>query len=157
MDETTKSIIARITTSYPTPQRIPSGQESSTYYNCSLLNPNELARLAAEAVGDLSEDAFDVAVGLAYRGILFAAAIAGGRDVAILQTDGKFTGPELRGKRVLIVDDVVYTGSRLYSAEQSLTAAGAKVVGYACIIDRSDGAVGSKDRPAFSAFQTNML
>lgn len=157
MDETTKSVIERITRSYPKPQTIPSGHESCMYYECSRLTPNELARLAAEAVGHLPEDAFDVAIGIAYQGILFAAALAGGREVSILQTDGKFSGSELRGKKAVIVDDVVHSGKRMLDAEKLALACGTKVIGYACIIDRSDGAFGSKDKPLWSAFQTNML
>lgn len=157
MDETTKAVIERITRSYPKPQTIPSGHESCAYYECNLLTPNELARLAAEAVGHLPEDAFDVAIGIAYQGILFAAALAGGREVSILQTDGKFSGSDLSGKKVIIVDDVVHSGKRMLDAEAKAVAAGANVVGYACVVDRSDGAFGSKHKPLWSAFQTNML
>ena len=157
MDETTKAVIERITCNYSKPQTLPSGHESSVYYDCSRLTPNELARLAAEAIGHLPEDAFDVTLGIAYQGILFAAALAGGREVSILQTDGQISGGELRGKKVIVVDDVVSSGRRLLEAEKKVLASGANVVGYACIIDRSDGAFGSKERPLWSAFQTNML
>jgi orotate phosphoribosyltransferase len=157
MDETTKAVIEKITRSYPKPQVLPSGHECSVYYECSRLTPNELARLGAEAMGDVPEDAFDVAVGIAYDGILFAAAIAGGRQVSILQTDGKISGDDLRGKRVVIVDDVVHSGKRVLDAEKRVQERGATVVGYACIIDRSDGRFGSPKKPLWSAFQTNML
>ena len=156
MDETTKAVIDAITINYDGPRRIPSGHESCKYYDCKRLSPNELARLAAEATGHLPEDAFDVALGLAYEGILFAAAVAAGKYVAILQADGKLTGADIKGKRVVIVDDVVHSGRRILDAEKIATAAGAKIVGYACIVDRSDGAFGSKNQPLWSAFQTNM-
>ncbi|MBN8548821.1 MAG: hypothetical protein J0M12_05865 [Deltaproteobacteria bacterium] len=157
MDETTKAVIERITRSYPTPQPIPSGHEACIFYDCARLTPNELARLAAEAVGHLHEDAFDVALGIAYQGILFAAALAGGREVAILQADGKISGSDLKGKKVIVVDDVVLSGKRVLDAEKKAAACGAVVVGYACIIDRSDGAFGSMEKPLWSAYQTNML
>ena len=85
MDETTKGIIERIAIRFPKPTRIPSGQVCSVFYDCYQLTPNDLARLSAFAVGHLDHDAFDVAVGVAYSGILFAASVAGGRKVAILQ------------------------------------------------------------------------
>lgn len=157
MDETTKAVIDRITITYPSVQRIPTGQESTIFYDCSRLTPNELARLAAEATGHLPEDTFDVAVGLAYQGILFAAAVAGGREVAILQTDGKVYGPTLTGKRVVLVDDVVHTGRRMRAAAKALTEIGVAVAGFACIVDRSDGAFQQSGETLWSAFQTGML
>lgn len=157
MDETTKSVIERITVQYPTVCKIPSGHESKVYYECARLSPNELARLAAEATGHLPEDAFDVALGIAYNGILFAAAIAGGREVAIQKIDGGLCGGSVAGKKVVIVDDVAHSGRHLRAAEQAALAAGAIVIGYAVIVDRSDGKLNSADKPLWSAFQTNML
>lgn len=165
MDETTKGIIERIAIHFPKPTRIPSGQVCSVFYDCFQLTPNDLARLAAHAVGHLDHDAFDVAVGLAYSGILFAASVAGGRKVVILQKDGRFFGPDLRGQRVVVVDDVVHSGRRMLGAADSVRAEGGVVVGFACLIDRSGGrfsAVSSPDKdnplsaPLWSAFQTEM-
>ncbi len=157
MDETTKAVIESITERYPEARRIPSGHQSNTFYDCNRLTPNELARLAAEAIGDLPEGAFDVAVGVAYHGILFAAAVAGGRGVAILQTDGKLCGAAVKGQKVVIVDDVAHSGRRLKQAAEMLVAAGAKVVGFAVVVDRSNGRIGTSTQPLWSAFQTDML
>lgn len=157
MDETTKSIIDRITIRYQEPVKIPTGQTSCVFYDCIQLSPNELARLAAEAIGHLEQDTFDIAVGIAYNGIFFASAIAGGRQVAILQTDGSISGPNVSGKRVVIVDDVVHSGDRMNDAETKLLLSGAIVVGAACIIDRSDGSYGTSDKPLWSAYQMNMI
>jgi orotate phosphoribosyltransferase len=160
MDETTKASIDRITIRFDKPTRIPSGQVASVFYDCYQLAPSELARLAADAIGDLEHDAFDVSVGLAYSGILYAAAVAGGRRVAILQKDGKLFGPDLTGKRVVIVDDVVHTGSHLVEAAAKVKDAGGTVVGFVCIIDRSSGklsgAVSPLKAPLWSAFQAEM-
>jgi orotate phosphoribosyltransferase len=157
MDETTKTLIDSITVKYGKPTKMADGRMCSIFYDCARLSPNELARLSAEATGHLAEDTFDVAVGIAYNGILFAASIAGGRQVAILQVDGKFSGPDLKGCKVVVVDDVVHSGNRMLEAAKKITAAGGKVVGFACIIDRSDGKFGSSAQPLWSAFQTNML
>jgi orotate phosphoribosyltransferase len=156
MDETTKALIEKIIIKYPTPTIIPSGHTSNIYYDCAKLSPNDLARLAAEAIGDLDSDAFDVALGIAYAGICFAAAIAGGRQIAILQTDQVVNGPDLKGQKVVIVDDVVHSGRRLQNAESIATSLGATVVGWACIIDRSEGKVGTAQKPLWSAYQTSM-
>jgi orotate phosphoribosyltransferase len=165
MDETTKGIIERIAIQFPKPTRIPSGQVCSVFYDCFQLTPNDLARLAAHAVGHLDHDAFDVAVGRAYSGILFAASVAGGRKVAILQKDGRFFGPDLKGQRVVVVDDVVHSGRQLQDAAERVQAEGGRVVGFACLIDRSGGTFGNSDgadaasglgAPLWSAFQTEM-
>jgi orotate phosphoribosyltransferase len=133
---------------------------ASVFYDCYQLAPSELARLAADAIGDLDHEAFDISLGLAYSGILFAAAVAGGRKVAILQKDGKIFGPDLRGKRVVIVDDVVHTGRHILQAADKVRAEGGIVVGFVCIIDRSAGALTSAasqlKAPLWSAFQSDM-
>lgn len=160
MDETTKAAIERIAIRYNQPTKIPSGDVATVFYDCFQLSPSELARLAADAVGDLDHDTFDMAVGLAYSGILFASAVAGGRNVAILQKDGNFFGPTLQGRRVVIVDDVVHSGSRIREAARKVAAAGGAVVGFVCIIDRSSGAfrgaTSPLGAPLWSAFQADM-
>ena len=160
MDETTKASIDRITVRFPQPTRIPSGQVASVFYDCYQLTPSELARLAADAIGDLDHEAFDFALGIAYSGILFAAAVAGGRRVAILQKDGKIFGPDLKGRRVVVVDDVIHTGRQIIDAAEKVRAEGGIVVGYVCIIDRSSGALneaGSQlGAPLWSAYQADM-
>ena len=160
MDETTKSSIDKITINFGKPTRLPGGQFASVFYDCYQLTPSELARLAADAVGDLDHDFFDIAVGLAYSGILYAAAVSGGRQVAILQKDGRIFGPDLKGRKVLIVDDVVHTGRHFSEAAKKIEAEGGAVVGFVCIIDRSAGLLKSPDSPLkaplWSAFEAEM-
>ena len=157
MDETTKAIIDKITIQYDTPTRIPSGHTCKVFFDCFQLSPNDMARLAADAVGHLEHDYFDVAVGLAYSGILFSAAVAGGRQVVILQRDGKLFGPDLKGKKVLVVDDVIFSGTRIRNAFSVVRAAGGEVVGTACIVDRSEGRVADLKLPLWSAIQSPMI
>ena len=164
MDETTKKVIDRISVAYEQPTQIPTGQVCSVFYDCFQLTPSDLARLAAEAVGDIDHDTFDIVVGLAYSGVLYAAAVAGGKKVGILQKDGEFFGPSLKGLRVIIADDVVHSGGRMRDAAAKVIAAGGAVVGFACIIDRSGGKFQAgmmsdqkgESRPFWSAFQTDM-
>lgn len=156
MDDTTKRIIERITVRSVAPRTLPNGESCSVFYDCIRLTPNDLARLAAEATGDLDESVFDMSVGLAYTGIFFASAIAGGRPVGIVTHDGSIVGPEITGQRIVLVDDVVSSGTRLLEATRSIEAHGAQIVGYACIVDRSGGKFGTEQRPLWSAHQTIM-
>ncbi len=156
MDETTTSIIKRITVNYNDPKDIHNGHKVCVYYDCLKLTPNELARLAADGLGDLESDAFDVALGIAYHGINFANAVAGGREVAILQKDNLICGPDIKSKKVIIVDDVVHTGKRMLAAEKIALDSGAEVVGYACIVDRSENKPVQLKKPLWSAYQTIM-
>jgi orotate phosphoribosyltransferase len=164
MDETTKKIIDTISVVYPKPTQIPTGQSCSVFYDCFQLSPSDLARLAAEAVGDVDHDTFDIVVGLAYSGILFASAVAGGKKVGILQKDGQLFGPSLKGLRVIVADDVVHSGGRMREAASKVAAAGGEVIGFACIVDRSAGkftnGIPSEKNgemgPLWSAFQTDM-
>lgn len=155
-DETSKAIIDKITVTYPGLTKIPSGHTSRIYYNCTRLTPNDLARLAAETTGHLDQDAFDIVVGIAYTGIFFGSAVAGGREVALLQADGKLFGPDAKGKRVIVTDDVVYSGLRMREAAKAVEKVGGLVIGYACIIDRSEGRADLGGKPLYSAYQTGM-
>jgi orotate phosphoribosyltransferase len=154
MDETTRVLIERITVRHASPQPLPDGRRSDVFFDCALLSPNDLSRLAALAVGDLGEEGFDAVVGIAYSGILFAAAVAGGKQVLILKHDGTMWGTSPHGLRVLVVDDIIYTRRHAREAAARVTALGATVVGAVCIIDRAedDSSVG-ETIPVYSAFQ----
>lgn len=156
MDATAKSLIDSISQKFDPPKKLGSGREVSTFYDCAALSMADLSRLAALSIGDLDEDSFDVVIGLAYSGILFATAIAGGRHVSIIEKDGSVYGSQIKGMKALISDDVVCSGSHLRKARKIAESLGAKVVGYACIIDRSNG-LGSIDGiPLYPAFQTDL-
>ncbi|HEX9049985.1 MAG TPA: phosphoribosyltransferase family protein, partial [Anaeromyxobacter sp.] len=60
--------------------------------------------------------------------------------------------PELRGKKVLVVDDVASTGATLARARALARKAGAKEVRTAVLVARPRGA-----RPDFAAFETDEL
>lgn len=49
-------------------------------------------------------------------------------------------GPEVAGKRVLVVEDTTTTGNSPLTAVRALRAAGATVVGVATVVDRDTGA-----------------
>ena len=156
MEETSILIIEKITETYSAPRRLENELEVSVFYACERLSPSDLARLAAEVVGHLPQQSFDAAVGLAYTGILFAAAVAGGKQVAILKANNEVYGAALKGKRVIIVDDVVYSGKRLLNAQKILEQLGAQVVGFACIVDRSTPQALQLNKPLWSVLKTEL-
>lgn len=150
-DETTRAIIESITVKYPAPTVLPSGHVAQVFYDCVKLTPSDLNRLAAQAIGELNKDSFDMVVGVAFTGVLFAAAIAGGKPVGMLY-ENRIFGQSVSGKTVLLVDDVIFGGDAIRKAEKTLAAQGAKVFGYACVVDRSNGALASKGQ-VWAAFR----
>ena len=155
MDETTREIIRSITVRYEQPQSLPGGHTGCVYYDCPQLSPSQLSRLAASAMWEDEHIEFDIIVGLAYRGILFASALAGGKHVAILQADRNMFGPSLKQKRVIVVDDVIVGGATILESKKHLESLGAEVVAVACIIDRSaTGIERSLGCPLISSFRT---
>jgi len=156
MDETTRSVIEKIKVKCDPPMTLPGGGVCRVFFDCARLSTNDCARLAAEATGDLDEHSFDGVVAIAYSGILFGAAVASGKPVSILQADGRLWGNEVKGRTVIVADDVVFTGARMREAAERLKLLGAVVKGFACIIDRSEGKFGSSTLPLWSAYQTAM-
>jgi len=138
VDETVKAIIERIALPC-NPPKIMHGRPLTMFYDCVQLSPNDLARLAAVAMGDVDEGSFDAVIGLAYGGILFAAAVAGGKQVAIFTADGHLVGPPIGGKRVYLIADVIETGAHVQVAAKVVSGIGGIIVGVACIVDRTAG------------------
>lgn len=153
MDETVKAIINGITRNFANPQVVAGHHVAKEFFDCALLMPSDMARLAAAAVGHLPQEAFDCAVCVAYSGILFGAAVGGGRQINIFKTDRQMYGAPLTGKKVIVVDDVISTGAAVQVAENKAVALGATVVGYCCIVDRSSGLIGFGKMPIYSAYQ----
>jgi orotate phosphoribosyltransferase len=113
-----------------------------------LQNPawaNEAARSIAGRVGDLG---VGVTLSPAVGGIVWGWAVAqhlpGARAIFAERVDGVMT---LRrtfelgaGERVLLTEDVITTGGSVLEVKALAEAAGATVVGVACVMDRSGGA-----------------
>ena len=105
---------------------------------------NELvADLDFDAVGGLTLGADPVATAM-----LHAAAAAGERlDAFVVRKDAKthglhrrIEGPDVAGRRVLVVEDTSTTGGSAQTAIAALREAGAEIVGVAVIVDRATGA-----------------
>ncbi len=96
-----------------------------------------------DAVGGLTLGADPVA-----QSMLHAAAAEGRTlDAFVVRKAGKtygmqrrIEGPDVKGRRVLAVEDTSTTGGSVLTAVEALREAGAKVVGVAVIVDRATGA-----------------
>jgi orotate phosphoribosyltransferase len=95
------------------------------------------------AVGGLTLGADPVAAAM-----LHAAAAAGASlDAFVVRKGGKahglqrrIEGPEVKGRRVLAVEDTCTTGGSVLTAVAALREAGAEVVGVAVVVDRGGAA-----------------
>jgi orotate phosphoribosyltransferase len=133
-----------------------SGREADYYLD---LRRVTLAASAAPLIGTvmlgLTEDLdFDVVGGLTMGAdpvalaMLHAAANAGRKlDAVVVRKEAKahglqrqIEGPEVKGRRVLAVEDTSTTGGSVLTAVEALRGAGADVVGVAVVCDRDTGA-----------------
>jgi orotate phosphoribosyltransferase len=96
-----------------------------------------------DAVGGLTLGADPVALAMVH------AAAGQGRelDAFVVRKAGKshgmqrrIEGPDVKGRRVLALDDTSTTGGSVLTAVEALREAGAEVVGVAVIVDRDTGA-----------------
>ena len=132
-----------------------SGRVSPYFFDAGLFNTGYAAarvgRYYATAIAE-ADIAFDMLFGPAYKGIplaaLAAAALAEhqGIDVPFSYNrkeakshgeGGSIVGAPLAG-RVLIVDDVITAGTAVREAYQTISAAGARVVGLVIALDRQE-------------------
>ena len=123
-----------------------SGRHSDVYFEKFrvLERPEVLSALCTEVVEHFRSHEFDAVAGPTTGGIIIAFEVArqlGLPAVYVESEDGK---KKLRrnktlepGTRVLIVDDVLTTGTSLVESRTAIEEAGGTVVGYAVLIDRS--------------------
>jgi orotate phosphoribosyltransferase len=126
-----------------------SGQVAAEYFDKYLFetDPDLLARVAAAMVPLLPEDT-DLLGGLEMGGIPIATVVsAQSRTPAIFVRKQAKTygtcklaeGPEVDGRRVTLIEDVITTGGAVRDATRALREAGALVDVVICAIDRSSG------------------
>jgi orotate phosphoribosyltransferase len=133
-----------------------SGREADYYLDCRRIT---LSGTAAPLVGDVLLDltadlTYDAVGGLTMgadpvaTAMLHAAAKRGrALDAFVVRKEAKahglqrrIEGPDVTGRRVLVVEDTSTTGGSPLAAVQALREAGADVVGVATIVDRATGA-----------------
>ncbi len=133
-----------------------SGQEADYYIDLRRITLHgEAAPLVGRVLRELVADwDFDAVGGLTMgadpvaTAMLHAAAAAGERlDAFVVRKDAKthglhrrIEGPDVAGRRVLVVEDTSTTGGSAQTAIAALREAGAEIVGVAVIVDRATGA-----------------
>lgn len=126
-----------------------SGQTSTTYFDKYLLEGDpEILRDVADLMTPLVPDGTEVLAGLELGGVPVATALslATGLPAAFVRKEAKAygtaklaEGSEIKGKRVLVVEDVITTGGQVVSSTADLRNRGAIVDEVLCVIDRSHG------------------
>src|SRR5215217_272703 len=126
-----------------------SGQVSHDYFDKYLFetDPALLARVAAQMVGLLPEE-LDLLGGLEMGGIPIVTALSArtGLPALFVRKHAKeygtcklAEGPDVAGRRVTLIEDVITTGGAVRDATNALREAGATVDLVVCAIDRSPG------------------
>ncbi len=124
-----------------------SGQVSSEYFDKYLFesDPALLARVAAQMVPLLPEDT-ELLGGLELGGVPIAtmvSSLSGHRTLFVRKQAKEYgtcklaEGPDVDGRRITLVEDVITTGGAVRDATNALRAAGAVVEVVVCAIDRS--------------------
>ena len=125
-----------------------SGLHSPNYLQCALLlqHPREAEEFARALAGHFQDDNIELVAAPAIGGIIIGHEVArqlGARFIWTERVDGQMTirrGFSVKpGERSLVVEDVITTGGSTLETVETLTEAGANVVGAASIIDRSSG------------------
>ncbi|MGW2225561.1 orotate phosphoribosyltransferase [Streptomyces formicae] len=133
-----------------------SGLEADYYVDLRRVTlDGEAAPLVGQVLLDLTDDLdFDAVGGLTMGAdpvagaMLHAAAARGKRlDAFVVRKAAKahgmqrrVEGPDIKGRRVLVVEDTSTTGGSPLTAVEAVREAGAEVVGVATIVDRATGA-----------------
>ena len=140
-----------------------SGRQSPYFFNAGRFDSGAalagLAACYADAI-DAHGVAFDLLFGPAYKGIPLATALAceyasRGRDLPVAFNrkeakthgeGGNLIGAALKGRRVLIVDDVITAGTAIREALALIGEAGGEVAGIVIALDRQEAIDPAKTR-----------
>lgn len=130
-----------------------SGKEADYYVDLRRATlHHEASKLIGQLLRDLTSDLDYVSVGgltLGADPVATAIMHAPGRDIDafVVRKEAKkhgmqrrIEGPDVAGKKVLVVEDTTTTGNSPLTAVAALTEAGAQVVGVATVVDRDTGA-----------------
>ena len=128
-----------------------SGNHSNQYFQCAKLlqYPQYSEKIGQELAKLFEINEIDTVVGPALGGIIIAYEVAkalGKKSIFAERKDGNLClrrGFELaKGERIIIIEDVVTTAKSIFETEKVVQDLGGDVVGYGCIVDRSQGRTG---------------
>lgn len=145
-----------------------SGRQSPYFFNAGLFNTSSLLRSLSLAYAttistSFAPGTFDLLFGPAYKGIPLAATSV----VALSATDpgydtveyafnrkeakahgegGSIVGAGLRGKRVVIIDDVITAGTAIREAVEIIKGQGGEVVGIVVALDRQEKVASEREK-----------
>lgn len=144
-----------------------SGLHSPTYFQCALAlqYPQNLESFCKEIVEFYreEEEVIDVVVAPAIGGIVVAQEVARQFGVRSIFAERENDNMTLRrgfvvehGENVLVVEDVITTGSSVNEVIHLAEEAGGLVVGVGCIVDRSSGKL-KIDVPITSVYKSKLV
>jgi|TARA_B110000027_G_C16038802_1_gene264383 orotate phosphoribosyltransferase len=127
-----------------------SGLHSSQYIQCAQLlsKPNKSAEFCESLAKKISNNIkeFDLILSPAMGGIVIGYEVGrllNKETIFSERVEGEFKLRRgfniLKNSKVLIVEDVITTGKSSIECSQLVKIAGAEVIGFACLIDRSNG------------------
>jgi len=127
-----------------------SGLHSNQYFQCAkLLQYTDIAGQVGKALAKLITEDVDVIVGPALGGMIIAHEVARAlnkRSIFVERKDGIMClrrGFEVdKNEKVFIIEDVITTAKSALEAAKVIEELGAKVTGFGCIVDRSQGKTG---------------
>lgn len=128
--------------------KLSSGLHSNQYFQCATLleRPENCEAIVRAMAPIISQWKPDVVVSPALGAIIFGYELARGlgvRNIFAERPAGQFElrrGFQLQpGERVVLAENVVTTGGSVVETAEMVKALGAEVVGYAVIVDRSNG------------------
>ena len=134
-----------------------SGLHSPKYVQCAQLMsiPSEAVKICHSLADKIKKEFtdFDIILSPAMGGIIVGyelGKLLGKRTIFSERVEGEF---KLRrdfkiekGNKVLIVEDVITTGKSSLECSKLVSSYNAEIIGYACIIDRSNGQSNIKDK-----------
>jgi orotate phosphoribosyltransferase len=129
--------------------RLRSGATSSEYFDKYRFEANpRVLRQIAERMADLVPEGIDALAGLEMGGIPIATMLSQvtGLPALFIRKKAKdygtckfAEGGEVRGRRLLIVEDVVTSGGQIIESAKALRSEGAIIGQVVCVIDRESG------------------
>lgn len=101
-----------------------------------------------KAIDKIKDIEFDIIIGIATGGVPFASFLACkmGKPLGYIRMEKKGYGTDkileadVRGKKVILVDDVATTGGSLAKAVEAISSEGGNVLASLVIVDREEGA-----------------